>query len=556
MQLEQVNIALRPRHGWEAIDLGFRMAMHWARPLWSVWLALYVPVGLALAVALKETPWVAALLLWWWKPLFDRFALHVLSRAVFGRAPTLAETFAAWREILSPGLAWSLLSRFWDFKRSFVLPVLQLERQTGSAARVRSRLLSQRAGPFASVLTVLCLHFETVATLGILALATLFATDLQLAPEAYSDTPGSFDAQWTFATTLIYMAAVSVIEPFYVAAGFALYLNRRVLLEGWDVELGMRRLAQRQEKRGGVLPALLLLGLLGFVSLGGPGGCVDAAELGAVKLKVEAHQEKAEAEAEESAHSTDPPPAEAEAEAEDSTRSADPQDNKTSRPATYRSLDTPAHRAALEVLADPTFGSEVTRERWRPIKDKPDTPTTVKPRERTWFDGVVGVLAELFRVFAWIALAGLVIALALLLARHVRAPAAAAPRAAPPSSLFGLAIDPASLPPDIVAAARAALAAGRLREALSLLYRGALSQLLHAHGLRIGAGATEHDVLALARHQVASAASGFFEALLPLWMASAYGGREPVAERVEALCAAYDAALRPAAAAAGEGAAR
>jgi hypothetical protein len=34
--------------------------------------------------------------------------------------------------------------------------------------------------------------------------------------------------------------AVAFIEPFYVAAGFAMYLNRRVELEAWDVEQDLR----------------------------------------------------------------------------------------------------------------------------------------------------------------------------------------------------------------------------------------------------------------------------------------------------------------------------
>ncbi len=35
-------------------------------------------------------------------------------------------------------------------------------------------------------------------------------------------------------------SAVLFVEPFYVAAGFAMYLNRRVELEAWDVEQDLR----------------------------------------------------------------------------------------------------------------------------------------------------------------------------------------------------------------------------------------------------------------------------------------------------------------------------
>ncbi|HEU4786976.1 MAG TPA: hypothetical protein VFS57_06200, partial [Gemmatimonadaceae bacterium] len=38
-----------------------------------------------------------------------------------------------------------------------------------------------------------------------------------------------------------YALAVLFLEPFYVAAGFAMYLNRRAELEAWDIEQEFRR---------------------------------------------------------------------------------------------------------------------------------------------------------------------------------------------------------------------------------------------------------------------------------------------------------------------------
>src|SRR5690606_27012118 len=39
--------------------------------------------------------------------------------------------------------------------------------------------------------------------------------------------------------------ATSAIEPFYVGAGFGLYLNRRTQIEAWDVEIALRRMRAR-----------------------------------------------------------------------------------------------------------------------------------------------------------------------------------------------------------------------------------------------------------------------------------------------------------------------
>jgi hypothetical protein len=42
-----------------------------------------------------------------------------------------------------------------------------------------------------------------------------------------------------------YAMAVLFLEPFYVGAGFAIYLNRRAELEAWDIEQEFRRAFSR-----------------------------------------------------------------------------------------------------------------------------------------------------------------------------------------------------------------------------------------------------------------------------------------------------------------------
>jgi hypothetical protein len=46
---------------------------------------------------------------------------------------------------------------------------------------------------------------------------------------------------WQFST----LPVLAWSETLFAAGGFSTYLNRRILLEGWDIELGFRRLAQR-----------------------------------------------------------------------------------------------------------------------------------------------------------------------------------------------------------------------------------------------------------------------------------------------------------------------
>jgi peptidoglycan/LPS O-acetylase OafA/YrhL len=52
-----------------------------------------------------------------------------------------------------------------------------------------------------------------------------------------------------------------LIGPFYVGAGFGLYLNRRTQMEAWDVEIALRRLRERLLPAASTLALLLCLAL-------------------------------------------------------------------------------------------------------------------------------------------------------------------------------------------------------------------------------------------------------------------------------------------------------
>src|SRR3712207_8050664 len=68
----------------------------------------------------------------------------------------------------------------------------------------------------------------------------------------------------------------------------------------------------------------------------------------------------------------------------------------------------------------------------------------------------------------------------------------------PPPALFGMELDPEKLPPDVAEAAQTLAQAGKVREALSLLYRGALSELVHRRGVQLLASHTEGEAVRLA----------------------------------------------------------
>ena len=84
---------------------------------------------------------------------------------------------------------------------------------------------------------------------------------------------------------------------------------------------------------------------------------------------------------------------------------------------------------------------------------------------------------------------------------------------------------------------------GRLQEAMSLLYRGALSRLVHGHGVPIRASSTEGDCLRLARPHLAEGPARYFALLVDAWRATVYAARPPADGTMQLLCAEFDRRL-------------
>ncbi len=499
MDLERVAVALRPRGNFEAIDLGFRMALTWWRPVWGVWLVLFVPVAIALHLALPDEPFWAAVALMWMKPLFDRFVLHVISRRVFGSEVNVLATLSAWREVLTPGLFADLTwRRPFAPTRSFTLPVTQLERSTGTTARRRRQILGNRTSGHAFALWFACVCFELVVFFGL-----WFLFEVMLQPgDGFAESDSSSHEAWVWWTpvdSLWYGLAVSLIEPFFVAAGFALYLNRRVGLEAWDVELALRRLERRLST--GTTAALATLSLATTLAFGStPVHADDHLPVNVMPAKT-------------AAAPTDPP------------------------------RDTEAARIARELFADPVFGDRRERTRWRLRQRNADDS---EPLDLPWMVTLVETIAKLIQLFGWLGIAAIVIALLIVIARwYARGERAGAPARAPPTELFGLAIAPESLPQDIEAAALAACRAGDARLALSLIYRGALSALVHSLGVRISDGAVEADVLRVSRGVLSAGAAAWFAQVLDQWIAVAWARKVPDLERITALARDYNRHFMP-----------
>jgi hypothetical protein len=205
-------------------------------------------------------------------------------------------------------------------------------------------------------------------------------------------------------------------------------------------------------------------------------------------------------------------------------------------------------QAAVDALkADPELGGKTTERR---LRFKPrDSVDRDEPRAReplpNWLRGLGRWLAEGGRAFMWL-LGATALALVLVMARRwlqVRGDGAPDQALARPSHVRDLDIRPESLPLDIGRAVRELWQRGEHRAALSLLYRGALSRLVHVHAVPIVASSTEGDCIALARRGLPREASDFVARLVRAWQFAVYGEHLPDAASVLALCDEFDARL-------------
>lgn len=249
MQIADLRLAVRPRLPYEAMDLGPRLVQAEAGPLCRVWFAVTLPVlAVAAVLAWQRHGLLAWLLLWWLKPVYDHALLAVLSHRVFGETPTLRATLrllaASWRQGLPGALLWRRLS----MSRAYLLPVRLLEQLPRRERNARISLLRNRYTGRARWLHIVMMHFEMLLMAAMISMVFWFAPATQ-AEWLWLQLSQTDSVPTGLIVLLGWYAAMTLVEPCYVAAGFTLYLNRRTELEAWDLELAFRHMRARLDAR-------------------------------------------------------------------------------------------------------------------------------------------------------------------------------------------------------------------------------------------------------------------------------------------------------------------
>lgn len=553
MRIERLDVVLRARSAWEAMELGSALVRRHAGAIWKPWLLFTLPLFalLNLGAWAIDQIWLAGLLLWWLKPVLDRIPLFVISRGVFGDVPRVRDTLRAqWRWGWGPMfgyLTWRRLSP----ARTVFLPLELLEGASAEQQRQRRRTLGGAVYGHALLLASVCWHFELMLCLACIA-AILMFVPVDLLPETLraawaligEENPAWADIGLNFFGWL----AMTVIEPFFVGAGFGLYLNRRTELEAWDVEMALRRL---RERLSGAAPLLLLA----LVLLGAPAAALraqTAAPGSDGPVAADPHALPPEP-------ATEPPHDTANA-AGDGAAMGDPdkaqddgedEDDDAAEPVALDDVfdpdpaaDARFDRAADRAYEDPLLSGKRSIGYWKK-RDRDEEQKEKKPDAKKTDTGMGAALfASVGRVFAFVAewgmwlLAGLLVLVLLLTVRHWlpwmrgsvrrRAPAAAPVAHAP-------VLAPEPLPDDVPTRARRLWREGQHRNALALLYRASVQTVCERANLVLPPGATEAQCLRASRRLPEETDRSLFARMVRTWQYAAYAGRLPDDDAFDAL---------------------
>jgi hypothetical protein len=510
MQVENLAIALRIRSNWEAIDLGFTLARQWFLRLWAAWLLGALPVFIIvmhlLSIVNNEILGSFIFILFWWlKPLYEQPLLYILSRQLFSVPVSLRDVFKNYFTIIKPQLGALLLWRRLSLSRSFNNPVAMLENLTGKKRRKRLNVLHAQQSSASQWLTIVCVHLELLLYSSFLLFVYMLIPDELINELTVLKLFEGEGLLLVMITNIAYFIAISIIAPIYVAAGFALYINRRIKLEGWDIELAFKRMKNHlnyikkvdnkhlEESANATLACFPLLACLLFSSF--------------------------------------------------SSSQSMANENITITKETARTT-------IEEVLKHEDFGKKTSKNTWVYIGS--DRDQVKKDDSYNWledffewlfgnlFSGDINSVFKALEILIWLAVAGAVIWLInkyshwltwISLRKHVTQDK----EYSIPNKILGLDMNQASLPDDILTTFANYINNTQYREALSLLYRAALSSIVHRGDVEIPTSATEQECSNMIASLYSKDESTYFKALTQAWIMLAYAHRVPSKETLSQL---------------------
>ncbi|MCP4236220.1 MAG: DUF4129 domain-containing protein [Aestuariibacter sp.] len=482
MDLDKLQFKANVRSGLQAIDLGFLMARSWWRPLFMLAAIPSLLVFIPLLLIFREQPFWAVFVTWWLKPFWERLPLFYASRRVFdeqvSELEVLAQIKSQYRKDLFPWLLWRRLS----FNRAFDAPVTLLEELRGKSRSQRLNVLHSKHTDVSLANQLVCFLFEIIAATGLFSILLFFipASFERVIYDGFNSL--TLVGQWIYSVCLF--ITMLLVLPFHSMAGFALYLNRRIELEAWDIEITFRNLAQRKSQPGANLVASFLISLLVLIGAGIPS---------ASNAAFTHNNESARLLIEDIKHGSD-------------------------------------------------YGEEKIIEKWR-FKNR---AKGIEEKFPEWLIDFIEMLESdrdnsAIGSLLKILLVTLFVFLLLYLFYRFRGPlkrlATRRQNEVAPAVMFGLDVRPESLPQDVPGQVMSLWQQEQFRDALGLLYRAALSRLIEQHALAFKSCHTEAECAALVQARGIESLSNYFAKLTQVWRRLAYGHQVPELTDLQKLCA-------------------
>lgn len=510
--LHEVTAQLRPRTGWESQDLGLAMVRSMIGRLIGHWCAVLVPIWAILFVLLWNYPTLLGFVVWWLKPVYDRLPLFALGRKLFGQDTTLKDVLREAPQLLFKGNLYFLTLGRFSFYRAVSLPVKILESSPYSAYRRRAGVLLAQNG---STVFGISLSWLIITVLGVAGLYLFIETwnplrDPEVIKEMWSNFFGSKYISDDPATLrygcLLFLVMTTLTEIFYIGSGFGLYLNSRSHLEGWDIEVSFRALANRL--RESAAPIIIFIGILLSPMAASTASAKSPSDSSEPKRRIVLPPQSLD-------------------EAEDTNAFDSGENVEEIAPETQEEVE----KLVSEIKGHADF---TVHTKTHTVYDP--APSSSKKKQDLVMPSFQA-FAGLSQFFTWtlIIIAAGLLGWLIYANRHGFAWRRGPRTEDKPSTtrvVLGMDVSPETLPADIPSAAWQQWLAGDAHAAVRILYAGSLSWMIQPGGLPIRESDTEGDCLShSSRLQLEQ--RQYFKFLTTIWTRIAYGKRTPQTDEIE-----------------------
>lgn len=210
-----------------------------------VTIILFLCIPLFLITAVIFSPMIAGVIIWWLKPILERPLIDYLARQSFSQPTSTWLSIKSLKQLNFTDVAKMLTIYRLSPNRVYLAPVEQLEKLKGKQKKSRKHILLGRSNHKQTFWLLFCVHIEFLITLLMMLIIYNFIPqgidiDEQFVFSNLSN--NSFEDIYNYC----YLFSIIIIMPYFVTGGFLSYLNSRMILEGWDIELAFKRIAKNK----------------------------------------------------------------------------------------------------------------------------------------------------------------------------------------------------------------------------------------------------------------------------------------------------------------------